>query len=463
MRRWVVLFMVGVLFLSNFGFAGQFQEVKDSQVPVNSGTCGACSSCQDFDVGKALVEVNLKIENLTRIINQKEAELQKLYAEFNRTKSIKTLEKIVKLEDDIQLLKSEREFYKRQKIIGRILNRYSGKNLYTIYDSRVIIDNYTKEVQKLLPMMNKTIETPSELAELYWNLAQDTFNEIMTLETNLQIIFKKLNKKQDLSVYIPPFLKEKRKLWNKIYQYLRKRDELYTYAALEKTRREQIPRIGMFGIVPLSSSPSPWECWVTSGGVHVCREIEKGEVVNCCPDPLGHPLGDGTNFVNLRPSAVWIGMYSDTYPSGDSHVADYCLYKFPSSNTPSVIFETYKPYVDYMSGKYNLNIRSIQIKFFYTATAYNMEVHTYQQTHLIFQYNCYMSTGYCQPSASWLRELPANPQNPPYSMVTNLMVWPYVLACKYKGDCGLACEWANGHCRGCFAPDDTASQYFAKK
>jgi len=121
MRRWVVLF------LTNFGFAGQFQEVKDSQVPVSSGTCGACSSCQDFDVGKALVEVNLKIENLTRIINQKEAELQKLYAEFNRTKSIKTLEKIVKLEDDIQLLKSEREFYKRQKIIGRILNRYSGK------------------------------------------------------------------------------------------------------------------------------------------------------------------------------------------------------------------------------------------------------------------------------------------------------------------------------------------------
>lgn len=212
MQRWVVLSIVGLLVFSSFGFVFA-QEVKSLQV--SSETCSACSSCRDFDIDKALSETNAKIENLTRLINQKEAELHKLYAELNKTKSVETLEKIVKLEDEIQLLKSEREFYERQKIIGRILNRYSGKNLYTIYDSKGIMDNYTHEVQKLSPMMNKTIETPNELAELYWNLAQDTFNEIMALETNLQTIFKKINDKQDLSGRIFRLFNEKRKLWNK--------------------------------------------------------------------------------------------------------------------------------------------------------------------------------------------------------------------------------------------------------
>ena len=77
MRRWIVLFVVGLLFLSSFGFAGQ---AEDSQAPVSSGTCDTCSSCQDFDVDKALSEVNARIENLTKVINQKEAELRKLYA-----------------------------------------------------------------------------------------------------------------------------------------------------------------------------------------------------------------------------------------------------------------------------------------------------------------------------------------------------------------------------------------------
>ncbi len=411
--------------------------------------------------------MNAKIENLTEVINQKEAELQKLYAELNRTKSVETLEKIVKLEDEVQLLRSELEFYKRQKTVKEILKRYQ-RNLYTTYDTKAIVNNYTTDIQRLLPAnrINRKIKTSSDIAGLYWYLAEDTFNKIMDLEYELQTTFEKIKNNQASINNALQIIKEKRKLWNEIYQYLRKRDELYAYEALEETRRNQILYNTMIGIVPLSSTPSPWECWKkTENGniVYVCREIRKGEVVSCCPDPLGHPLGDGTRFINLRPAVVWIGMYSDTYPSGSSHVADYCLYKFPSSNNPSVIFETYKPYVDYMSRKYNLNIRSIQIKFFYTATAYNREAHVYQQTHLIFQYNCYMSTGYCHPSKSWLRELPTNPQNPPYSMVTNLMVWPYVLACKYKGDCGLACEWANAHCRGCFAPDDTASQYFAKK
>jgi len=132
MRRKTLLslFVVGVLFLSNFVFAGQFQEVKDSQVPVSSKACDTCSSCQNFDVDRALSEVNAKIENLTKVINQKEAELKKLYAELNGTKSIETLEKIIKLEDEVQGLKSEREAYKRQKLSLELTKKYTRKTPY---------------------------------------------------------------------------------------------------------------------------------------------------------------------------------------------------------------------------------------------------------------------------------------------------------------------------------------------
>ena len=116
MQRWVVLGVVVLLVFSSFGFVfaqESFQEVKDLQVKAEK--CESCS-CQDFNIDKALSEVNEKIENLAKVINQKEVELRKLYAELNRAKSVETLERIVKLEDGVQLLKSEREFTKDAKM-----------------------------------------------------------------------------------------------------------------------------------------------------------------------------------------------------------------------------------------------------------------------------------------------------------------------------------------------------------
>ncbi len=108
MQRWVVLFVVGVLFLSSFAFAGQFQEVKDLQVPVSSG---ACSSCQDFDVDKALSEINLKIENLTRVINQKEEELQELYQKARVFSTNETWDRILMLETELAYKRADLLFY----------------------------------------------------------------------------------------------------------------------------------------------------------------------------------------------------------------------------------------------------------------------------------------------------------------------------------------------------------------
>lgn len=78
MRKWVFWALLGLLVFGNFGFvfAEQFQEVRGLQVRTEK--CESCS-CQDFDVDKALSEVNARIENLTKVINQKEAELQGLY------------------------------------------------------------------------------------------------------------------------------------------------------------------------------------------------------------------------------------------------------------------------------------------------------------------------------------------------------------------------------------------------
>ena len=134
MRRIVASLLLSLLVLSSFGFvlAGDVWKESNLQVSAGSKTCNTCSSCQDFDVDKALSEVNLRIENLTRVINQKEAELQKLYAELSKSKSVETLEKIVKLEDEVQLLKSELEAYKRQKLSLEFVKKYTRKTSYGV-------------------------------------------------------------------------------------------------------------------------------------------------------------------------------------------------------------------------------------------------------------------------------------------------------------------------------------------
>ncbi len=103
----------------------------------------------------------------------------------------------------------------------------------------------------------------------------------------------------------------------------------------------------------------------------------------------------------------------------------------------------------------------IQIKYFYSGQAYNPYTGSYQKAVLIWQFDC--DEGGCFLT-SYNPHLP-DPNNPtyiPYVYTTLLRVDWYNLYdnCCYGPD-NPECNWANGHCYGCFAPDDSASQNFA--
>ncbi|NJE13675.1 hypothetical protein [Thermococcus sp. LS2] len=152
MQRWVVLGIIGLLVFSSFGFVfaqESFQEVKSLQVRTEK--CESCF-CQDFDVDKALGDVNARIENLTKVINQKEAELQKLYAELNKTKSIETLEKIVKLEREVQGLKIFLATYQADKEKLIFFKKYTRK---TPYGLQILYYQLPKESEVLKEYIKK--------------------------------------------------------------------------------------------------------------------------------------------------------------------------------------------------------------------------------------------------------------------------------------------------------------------
>jgi len=96
--------------------------------------------------------VNAKIENLTKAINQKEAELQKLYAELDRTKSVETLEKIVKLEREVQGLRILLATY--QADMGRLnfIKNYTRK---TAYGVQILYYQLPKESEVLKEYIRK--------------------------------------------------------------------------------------------------------------------------------------------------------------------------------------------------------------------------------------------------------------------------------------------------------------------
>ncbi len=152
MQKWVVLGILVLLVFSSFGFVfaqENFKEVKNLQI--QTGKCESCS-CQDFDVDKALSEVNAKIENLTKVINQKEVELQKLYAELNRTKSVEILEKIVKLEREVQGLKIFLATYQADKEKLIFFKKYTRK---TPYGLQILYYQLPKESEILKEYIKK--------------------------------------------------------------------------------------------------------------------------------------------------------------------------------------------------------------------------------------------------------------------------------------------------------------------
>ncbi|WP_143592335.1 hypothetical protein, partial [Thermococcus litoralis] len=451
------MFVVGVLFLSSFAFAGQFQGVGDSQVLVSSGTCSACSSCQGFDVDKALREINLKIENLTRLINQKEAELHKLYAELNKTKSVETLEKIVKLEDEIQLLKSEKAFYERRKNDLIILSISYIARPYRQFKNNEI-NVYIKELEQAgINVKNTTV---NYLISLYWVMLGGLFDEVVRIDNEIHNTLHEFNSSSDeaeIVTKIISLIQRKKKLWEEIRRYLKLRDELYLINYVKKKELENLLWTA-YNELPLVASTT--NCQWNANGKLICPEIKLGyeEDPDCCLSFYGLKSALTTDntylFENIRTSVVWVGMYSSSFPNKDYHVGDWCTYDFPPDNSESTIRGIYWERAQEIANEYGLTVNSIQIKFFYTARVYRSDLGGYQQTNLIFQYDCYPygNSIVCRPSSGYGKSLFSNPQNPPYSFQTKIAVYPYVLVCKMYGDCGgYGCEyakWANGHCWG---------------
>ncbi|USH00921.1 hypothetical protein K1720_06420 [Thermococcus argininiproducens] len=451
------MFMVGVLFLSGFGFAGQFQEVKDSRVLGSSGTCGACSSCQDFNVGRALVEVNLKIENLTRIINQKEAELHKLYAEFNRTKSIETLEEIVKLEDEIQLLKSEKEFYKRQKVSLELIKKYTRKTPYgveVLYYKLPKEDELVKQYIEKVHPVRKDVNLDWFIA-YYRQAVELTFDEYIETDTKLREAIKEVKGSNATIEDVLKLIERRRGIWDEIYAYLEERDKLQTLKKLKELGKQQIMIKTITGIQPLAYN---------FGGIN--------EGSSClswsCPPTMSYPpLPEYTPvyYSYASPTTVWVGLYNSSTPNVNKFWGEYCTYEFPSTSTDV------KKYWDWAIEKANSkgfyafkDVGSIQVKLFYSGSAYNPNNGEYQESNLIWQFECHKNPKDGKNECwvgSYKPKLPPYPSTVMFDQYFELYVYKYVLKCCKGGDVGNSCKWSNRHCGGCFAPDASSSQNFA--
>lgn len=455
MRRWVVLFMIGLLFLSSFGFAGQFQEVKNSQVPKPAGTCGAYSSCQDFNVEESLVEVNARIENLTKVINQKEAELHKLYAELKGSKSIETLEKIIKLEDEIQSLKHELKAFERRKFSLELIKKYTRK---TPYGLQVLYYRLPKENELVKQYVEKVNPVRKDV-DLDWFIAyfrqagELTFDEYIETDMKLREVLKEV-KTGNATINDALELVEKRKrIWDRIYGYMEERDKLQTLKKLKELGKQQtiMKTIGIeplaynFGGINEGSLCLSTVCYLNYGYKNTLPSVHDTNP----PEPVYYTV--------FSPVAVWVGIYQSSIPNVTYFWGEYCTYEFPSTSTD--VKKYWDKAVELHPGSQFEDFGSIQVKLFYDGIAYNPKEESYQESNIIWEFNC-NSTG------CWLARNRPELLSPPDATYRNqeymLYVYARVLACCSGGDVSsLTCKWANRHCGGCFAPDESASQNFA--
>ncbi|WP_456396529.1 hypothetical protein [Thermococcus sp.] len=445
MRRWIVLGIIGFLVFGSFVSAGDV--------------------CQGFDVDRTLSDVNLKIQNLTGVINQKEADLQELYATFNG--SLEALERIVKLEDEVQELRSEREAYERQKLSLELIKRYTVK---TPHGLQVLYYNLPKGlvkeyVEKIHPV-RKNVDL-DWLVAYYRQAGELTFDEYIEVDSRLREAVKAGKVDEALNL-----LQKRKQIREEIYAFAREKSKLETLQKL-KTLGEQQTIMKKLGIEPLSSSLKSDFGWYdgwgerygncNSGYIPVCGRYS---LKSWLPES-GEDWGENpVYFRNLHSAAVWVGIYTTSEPSYSSFEAQYCTHEFFSTSEDGGIRTYWNRAVNLMESEGYTgfgNYGSIQIKYFYTGEAYNSRPsdRSYQKANLIFQfecnrYACWISSYHPQlPNPSDADNIPATGD---YSLYINAR-WLYGNCC--IGPDNPECNWANGHCHGCFAPDESASQNFA--
>jgi len=438
MQKWVVLGIIGLLVFSSFGFvfAGGWEE-SNAKLSASPGTCNTCNSCQDFDIDKALSEVNAKIENLTRVINQKEAELQELYVELNKTKSVGTLEKIVKLEDEVRGLKSEREAYKRQRLSLEFVKKYTRKTphgvevlYYRLPKEDVLVREY---VEKVHPV-RKDVDLDWFIA-YYRQAGELTFDEYVETDMRLREILKEIRSGNATVEEALKLIQKRKRIWNEIYAYLEERVKLETIKRLKEIGKQQTIMKTTIGIEPLAIDVGISNGWGCS--LHYCF----GESAPVLPTQA--------YLHSFQKVAVWVGMYTSPTPNINYFYDEYCTYEFTSTSNIHEYWETameltYDPILG------DSPVNSIQVKWFFSAYDSSNVKHD-----IIWQFecdatHCWLTTGRA--------DLP-NPDLVPWGTY-ELDIFENYLACCRGCLIGCQCHWCNTHCGGCFACDPSRAQNF---
>ncbi|NJE85769.1 hypothetical protein E3E23_08035 [Thermococcus sp. CX2] len=449
MRKWVTMLLRGLLLLSSF----QSVKAEVTQTPTPSQT--TCQDCSCIDVNVLLNQLAANITNLSLTIGQKESKLENLHREWEATKNTSILFEIVRLKDEIRLLTNELKYLERQRLSLELVQNYTvetpyGRKVlnYKLPSESAIVQEHIKKVHP--------VRTDVDLAwfiAYYRQAAELTFTVVVQTDIKMKELLKKVkagNYTEETIEEIFTLLDRREKLWEEIYKFAEEKEKLQTLQTLKETGRKQTLIASTTGLEPLA---------IHFGGI--------AEGYNCglCSEPAPALPGvysqydaDQAPYVRylyFSPAAVWVGIYESSTPNRATFWGDYCTYDFPDTGTD---FKKYwdqavwlHPALPYIGG-------SIQIKLFYSGSAYNPETLSYQESNIIWQVEC--NNGGCWVVTNCLKPL-QDPDVTHYNGFYKLYLNTPYLVCCGGGDVGSSCKWANRHCNGCFAPDSARSQNFA--
>ncbi|ACJ15714.1 hypothetical protein TON_0229 [Thermococcus onnurineus NA1] len=456
MRKWITMLLLGILFLSSF------QTVKAEATQTTNQVPTTCQSCSCVDVEALLSQVLVNISTLSFEIEQKNAELQKLYMGWNTTKNVSILSEIVRIEDEVRVLTNKLKFLERQKLSIELIKKYTIKTPYGIKILYYKLPSESALVQEYMEKVHP-VRTDVDLTwfiAYYRQAAELTFTEYVQTDMRLRELLKIVNSgnyTQEHVREILDLLEQRRMLWNEIYSYAEEKEKLETIQALKEAGWKQTLVASAIGIEPLA---------INFGGI---AEGESCFSIFCnwnygykdplpgVDDPKYADSAPLVHYSSFYPVAVWVGIYESTTPNKDYFWGQYCTYDFPQTNTD---FRKYwDRAVDLHPGTQFQDFGSIQIKLFYDGWAYNPnEGNQLQESNIIWQVECNKSG--CWVVTNYLKPLP-DPDAAYYAdKYYKLYVNKYWLECCKYGDVGSSCKWANTHCGGCFAPDQARSQNF---
>ncbi|NJE61419.1 hypothetical protein [Thermococcus sp. 21S7] len=471
MRKWVTMLLLGLLFLSGF------HTVKAEATQTTSQVQTSCQDCSCIDVNVLLSNLTANITNLTNTIGQKRLKLKTLYGEWSVTKNTSVLFEIVKLKDEIRLLTNELKYLERQKLSLQLAQNYTvqtpyGKKIlyYKLPSESTIVQEHIKKVHPV-----RTDVDLEWFIAYYRQAAELTFTEVVQTDMRMRELLKKVeagNYTDDTISEIFTLLDKREKLWNEIYRFTEEKEKLQTIQTLRETGRKQILIASATGVEPLA---------INFGGIaqgDSCSESICMDAYGLAP-PLPGVFNKAyassapvVHYTYISPVAVWVGIYESSIPNKDYYWGQYCTYDFPKSSTD------FKKYWDRAVQLYPAlpDIGgSMEIKLFYRGWAYNTNSNPvphstagmstgssngrFQESNLIWQVEC-------NKNGCWVVSYYQLPLSNPGTSHSDIYVRLYINfqwlrdRCCKGGDVGNMCKWANGHCGGCFAPDESASQNF---